>query len=427
MGKVRGEYRKEYGRVDMTEAVEKILKDGWSTYKASKVYSIPYNTLKDQLKLNPGDGTKTDLEKLGRPFALTSKQELKVVEYIRKMKGIGFGLSASDLLFTSQVPGIHYPNVYLSVIPADVPYLSNAILFIFISLKQWAVNCHKTGFLIPLTSLSASQCTKLNGMAQRIHQRKQYKEKLLSSRTIYNLTKIFLSTGGILCWDRCSMETSVNHNSVVFNLRGGDVIVPFKDHRSVKGTLKSYSGIVIIQGSFGSMVCIDDPKTIAGNLIMTQERTCVHKIFLLISLLGNGLGCYSVMAASIRKPPGKRKSVRLLKLMRQSCCSKYSDTFNAETFSDRSTARIEYQSEVSPRNIDDFKTEIREEIVNILVAQKSTVTDPLSKTKLIDSRELLSILPENEVEVYGAKFDNVANGLVHFEDLCVMRMDEKIL
>ncbi|KAJ4448016.1 hypothetical protein ANN_10026 [Periplaneta americana] len=97
MPKVQREYRKHYRSQEVTEAVTKVLREGWSTYKASKVYKIPYNTVKDRLKFDSGDGSLRDLAKLGRPFPLTSEEEVQLVNYIRQMQEIGFGLSASDV------------------------------------------------------------------------------------------------------------------------------------------------------------------------------------------------------------------------------------------------------------------------------------------------------------------------------------------
>nr|CAD7264236.1 unnamed protein product [Timema shepardi] len=97
MSKPRGQYGKGYNDSDMREALNKVLKEGWSLYKCSKEFKIPYNTLKDRLKVTP-DAANMPVVKMGRPFFLTKEEESELASYVIQMQELGFGLSASEVI-----------------------------------------------------------------------------------------------------------------------------------------------------------------------------------------------------------------------------------------------------------------------------------------------------------------------------------------
>nr|CAD7263062.1 unnamed protein product [Timema shepardi] len=103
MSKPRGQYGKGYNDSDMREALNKVLKEGWSLYKCSKEFKIPYNTLKDRLKVTP-DAANMPVVKMGRPFFLTKEEESELASYVIQMQELGCGLSASEAMEESVTP-----------------------------------------------------------------------------------------------------------------------------------------------------------------------------------------------------------------------------------------------------------------------------------------------------------------------------------
>lgn len=93
----RGKYRNKYSMQELHNAAQKVLQDGWTVYKSAKEYKVPYNTLKDYISRNPVNVNSAYQAKLGKPFALNSDEELKLVQYIVQMQELGFGLSATDV------------------------------------------------------------------------------------------------------------------------------------------------------------------------------------------------------------------------------------------------------------------------------------------------------------------------------------------
>lgn len=96
MSQRRGKYGQKYNENDLKGALEKILNCGWTIYQSSKEFNIPYNTLKDRLKVTP-DPSNMPLVKKGRPFLLSTEQELRLLSYIIEMQELGFGLSANEV------------------------------------------------------------------------------------------------------------------------------------------------------------------------------------------------------------------------------------------------------------------------------------------------------------------------------------------
>ena len=93
----RGKYRNKYTMQELHHAAQKVSQDGWTIYKAAKECKVPYNTLKDYFSRKPVSKNPTSPVKLGKPLALTTDEELKLVQYIIKMQELGFGLSATDV------------------------------------------------------------------------------------------------------------------------------------------------------------------------------------------------------------------------------------------------------------------------------------------------------------------------------------------
>lgn len=87
--------RKSYTDDDMKTAIKRVTCQGWSVYKASRMYKIPYSTLKSRLrnfKL-----TESNSVKVGRPFNLSIEQELAIVAYIKEIQETGLKLTPSDI------------------------------------------------------------------------------------------------------------------------------------------------------------------------------------------------------------------------------------------------------------------------------------------------------------------------------------------
>ncbi|KAJ4450268.1 hypothetical protein ANN_01688 [Periplaneta americana] len=76
----RGHYSEKYSKVDLWAAVGTVLKDRWSTYRASKKYNVPFNNLKRFLYAFSGPDDFV-IPKKGRPLALTVEEEQKLVTY----------------------------------------------------------------------------------------------------------------------------------------------------------------------------------------------------------------------------------------------------------------------------------------------------------------------------------------------------------
>lgn len=87
---------KKYTEDDLKNAIQKVLAENWSVYKAGKAYNIPWSTLKDRLKITPSLD-KLPVVKIGRPFNLSREDELKIVSYVAKMESIGCGLNATEI------------------------------------------------------------------------------------------------------------------------------------------------------------------------------------------------------------------------------------------------------------------------------------------------------------------------------------------
>ncbi|KAJ4439459.1 hypothetical protein ANN_07583 [Periplaneta americana] len=84
----RGHYYEKYSKVDLQAAVGSVLKDRWSTYKASKKYNVPFNNLKRFLYAFSGPDDVV-IPKKRRPLALIVEEEQKLVTYVIKMQELG--------------------------------------------------------------------------------------------------------------------------------------------------------------------------------------------------------------------------------------------------------------------------------------------------------------------------------------------------
>lgn len=89
--------RQAYSTDDLRGALQKVLEEKWSIYKAAKHFSVPWSTLKDYVDRSNGDKDNVTIGKMGRPFALTSELEVKLFNFIIKMQEIGFGLNVNRI------------------------------------------------------------------------------------------------------------------------------------------------------------------------------------------------------------------------------------------------------------------------------------------------------------------------------------------
>lgn len=87
--------RNKYSPEALKNAIEKVLVEKWSIYKASKHFSIPWSTLKDNVMCSEGDNDTVNIRKMGRPFALTTDSEIKLVNFIIGMQERGFGVTVN--------------------------------------------------------------------------------------------------------------------------------------------------------------------------------------------------------------------------------------------------------------------------------------------------------------------------------------------
>jgi len=70
--------KRSYTTESMKEALRLINNEGWSLYKVSKQYNIPWSTLKDYTKRLKGP-TRTGMAKIGKPFVMPPDIEIKIV------------------------------------------------------------------------------------------------------------------------------------------------------------------------------------------------------------------------------------------------------------------------------------------------------------------------------------------------------------
>lgn len=87
--------KKSYTNDDVKTAITRVTLQGWSLYKASRIYRIPYSTLKSRLRnIDPTD---TDTVKVGRPFNLSTEQEQAIVAYVKEIQETGLKLTPTDI------------------------------------------------------------------------------------------------------------------------------------------------------------------------------------------------------------------------------------------------------------------------------------------------------------------------------------------
>ena len=79
--------RKQWSKESMAAALQDV-KDGMGVREASRLYNLPYETLRRRV------AEKVDLEcRPGPPTVLTEHEETELASYCVKMSDMGFGLS----------------------------------------------------------------------------------------------------------------------------------------------------------------------------------------------------------------------------------------------------------------------------------------------------------------------------------------------
>lgn len=93
--KPSGKYR-NYELSDLFSAAKSVACGNITIYKATKLFGVPYNTLKKFISDNE-DIEHPQVLKMGRPFALPSDIELRVFNFIIEMQELGFGLTVMQV------------------------------------------------------------------------------------------------------------------------------------------------------------------------------------------------------------------------------------------------------------------------------------------------------------------------------------------
>ncbi|XP_047994772.1 uncharacterized protein LOC125232964 [Leguminivora glycinivorella] len=98
--KIKRKNRK-YNEATLKSAIENVLNSTMTLYKASQEFGIPWTTLKrnvERVKEDQVRGkTQVSMPKIGRPFSLTQNKEIELVQYIKKMQELGFGLTVNRI------------------------------------------------------------------------------------------------------------------------------------------------------------------------------------------------------------------------------------------------------------------------------------------------------------------------------------------
>jgi len=84
----KGPYRK-YANFELVAVGKMVTEQKMSIYKAAKINGVPWSSLKDFLKR---DNVEL-VPKMRRPYALTLDLEIQILNYIIKMRDLGFRLT----------------------------------------------------------------------------------------------------------------------------------------------------------------------------------------------------------------------------------------------------------------------------------------------------------------------------------------------
>lgn len=87
---------RDYETADLVNAAKRVRNDKITIYKATKLYGVPYNTLKKFINDNE-DLDHAHIVKMGRPFALSSDIELRIFNFIIEMQELGFGMTVLQI------------------------------------------------------------------------------------------------------------------------------------------------------------------------------------------------------------------------------------------------------------------------------------------------------------------------------------------
>lgn len=87
---------RDYETADLVTAAKRVRNDKITIYKATKLYGVPYNTLKKFINDNE-DLDHAHVVKMGRPFALPSDIELRIFSFIIEMQELGFGMTVLQI------------------------------------------------------------------------------------------------------------------------------------------------------------------------------------------------------------------------------------------------------------------------------------------------------------------------------------------
>ena len=99
--------RQQWSKESMVAALQDV-KDGMGVREASRLYNLPYETLRRRV------AEKVDLEcRPGPPTVLTKQEETELASYCVKMSDMGFGLSRTDVMVVAfkivEVSGRKHP------------------------------------------------------------------------------------------------------------------------------------------------------------------------------------------------------------------------------------------------------------------------------------------------------------------------------
>lgn len=92
---------RKYNEVTLRTAVDNVVQSNMTLYRASKVFGVPWSTLKENVRRAQEGRSKGivqfNMPKIGRPFSLTVGLEQKLVAYIIEMQELGFDLTVNHI------------------------------------------------------------------------------------------------------------------------------------------------------------------------------------------------------------------------------------------------------------------------------------------------------------------------------------------
>ncbi|KAJ4436446.1 hypothetical protein ANN_19079 [Periplaneta americana] len=105
--------KRSYTSETIKEALRRVKEDGWTIYKDSKQYGIPWSTLKDYVNKFLDNPCSASVSKIEKSFVMPAELEIKIVKYVTTMQDMGFGLTVNQVRMVAfkvvEAAGIKHP------------------------------------------------------------------------------------------------------------------------------------------------------------------------------------------------------------------------------------------------------------------------------------------------------------------------------